>query len=93
MESNEISLHQVKLFNYLRKATGWCTARQAAETTGIAYRTVRAHLYKFSKAGIIDQAELFPGHRYRISKMADKRNKALFQRLIQASEIFGDRHE
>jgi len=87
METIEISEHQVKLFNFLVSCKGWCTAVEAAESTKVAKRTARAHLIKFVRAGIVDQAELWPGHRYRLSGLAEKRNKALIQRLKQASEI------
>lgn len=88
MESNEISEHQVRLYQFLRGNSGWCTAIQAAEASKIASRTARAHLLKFVKAGIVDQIEAFPGHRYQFSPLAEKRNKTLVARLKQAVEVF-----
>ena len=89
MESNEISLHQVRVFQFLSGSNGWCTAIDVAAGSNVAKRTARAHLLKFVKAGVVDQAELFPGHRYRLSPLAEKRNKSLIQRLRQAAEVFG----
>jgi hypothetical protein len=89
MESSEISEHQVRLYKFLRGHSGWCTAIQAGEGSKIAPRTARAHLLKFVKAGIVDQIEAFPGHRYQLSPMAEKRNKTLIARLKQAVEVFG----
>ncbi len=88
MESKEISHHQVRLFNYLSNQTDWCTAAAASEGSQIASRTARMHLLKFVKAGIVDQMTLFPGHRYRLSPLAEKRNKTLIQRLKAAVEVF-----
>lgn len=89
MESNEISLHQVRVFQFLSGRTDWITAADVAAGSKVASRTARAHLSKFVKAGVVDQAEVFPGHRYRLSPLAEKRNKSLIQRLRKAIEIFG----
>jgi hypothetical protein len=40
-------------------------------------------------ANIVDQAEVFPAHRYRLSKKARKRNINYIQRLERAAEVFG----
>ena len=88
METNEVSLHQVKVFQCL-EAGEWLTSKEVAERAGVAGRTARAHLLKLVHLGIVDQAEVFPAHRYRLSEMADKRNKAYVQRLHAAMEVFG----
>jgi len=89
MESAEISVHQVRIFKFLSANKNWYSAREIAEAAKVAKRTARAHLFKFVQAGIVDQAELFPEHRYRLSRLAEKRNKTLIQRLNQASDIYG----
>ena len=88
MESNEISHHQVRLYDYLRANPQWHTGKSISEGAGLNNRTVRAHVLKFVKLGLVDQLELYPGHRYRWSEIAEKRNKAMFQRLEQASQVF-----
>lgn len=44
---------------------------------------------KLVDLGLLDQAEVFPAHRYRLSSKADKRNKSYLQRLERAAEVFG----
>lgn len=88
METSEISLHQVRVYNFVGKHGGWCTAQEIAEGSGVAPRTARAHSLRFVKLGVFDQAEVFPAHRYRLSAMAPKRNKAIVQRLDEARAIF-----
>lgn len=89
-ERSEISLHEVKAYLALKSpGTSWLTAREIAKHAGIAERTARAHALKFVRLGLADQAELHPGHRYRLSDKAGKRNTAYVQRLEAACEIFG----
>lgn len=92
MERNEISRHEIAFFHAAKSADGWRTAKELADTAGIAHRTGRAFALKFVRLGIADQAEVWPAHRYRWSKMADKRNRSYVQRLEQASEVFSDEH-
>lgn len=87
-ETSEVSEHLFRVFAFVTKANRWHTAREIAEHSKTAYRTARAHCYRLVKAGIFDQAEVFPGHRYRISENASKRNKGFMQRLEQAKEFF-----
>lgn len=87
METNEVSLHQAKVFKSV--TSNWVTASDVANKTGVAQRTARHHCKILSDAGIFDQAEVFPAHRYRLSDKAGKRDKAFFNRLTTACEIFG----
>lgn len=89
MESNEISLHQVKVFQAVRSSSQWITSKEVANLSGVADRTARSHLLKLVKLGLIDQAEVFPAHRYRVSDFAGKRNLAYLQRIEKAAEVFG----
>lgn len=88
-ERNEVSTHEVMVYQALRgHPTRWMTNKEiAAGLSGIAGRTVRAHTQKLVEAGLVDQAELFPAHRYRWSEFADKRNPAYTRRLQRAAEI------
>jgi hypothetical protein len=88
MESNEISLHQAKVFRFVKSQQNWVTAKDIAMATEIAGRTARLHCLKLVQLGIFDQVEVFPAHRYQFSKFAGKRNKAYLQRLEQACAIF-----
>lgn len=88
-ERSEVSLHEVKIFRKMKaEPARWFTHKELAKDCGFSERTVRAHTLRFVKLGILDQAELFPAHRYRLSEKATRRNVAYVQRLEQADEIF-----
>lgn len=89
METSEISIHQCRLFHALKTDGGWITSKEAAIKADIAKRTARAHLLRFVQQGLLDQAEVFPAHRYRLAAKADKRNLAMLQRLESACVVFG----
>ena len=88
METNEISPHLYRVFSFVHEAARWVTSKDIAEGANVAQRTARAHALRLVNAGIFDQAEVFPSHRYRISGKADKRNKGFMQRLERAREFF-----
>lgn len=87
-ETNEISEHQWKLYNVLKTHSGWLTAKEVALKAGISGSTSRQHCLRLVRAGILDQLEVFPGHRYRLAENAEKRNKTYVQRLEQAGTVF-----
>ncbi len=89
MERNEISLHQVDVFNFVRDQDHWVTAHEIAAGAKVAERTARLHALNLVRLGVFDQAEVWPGHRYRLSPQATKRNKAYMLRLEKAVEVFG----
>lgn len=65
------------------------TSRDLASEAQIAYRTGRAHALKLVRLGIVDLAEVFPAHRYRLSDVAEKRNLGYFLRLCNVVKVFG----
>lgn len=90
MERNEISIHEVKVYLALKNGQRWMSNQDIAkELSSIAARTVRAHTLKLVNLGILDQAEVFPGHRYRWSEKGVKRNISYVKRLEGAAEVFG----
>jgi predicted ArsR family transcriptional regulator len=91
MERNEVSLHEVKIYCLLRSQPGrWLTNQEiGAALTGVAPRTVRAHTKRLVTLGLVNQAEVFPAHRYQWSEMGAKRNLGYSQRLEQAAAVFG----
>ena len=89
METNEISIHEIKVFNVVSRS-GWIDNKTIAKEAGISGRTARAHTLKLSKLGIFDCAEVFPGHRYRVATKAEKRNAGYLQRIARAKEVFGE---
>jgi hypothetical protein len=90
MERAEISEHQVRVFQFVRESRRWVTSAEIATGACVAPRTARFHAARLVSVGIFDQAEVFPGHRYRLSSQAEKRNKAYLLRLCQAEEIFSE---
>lgn len=91
VERNEISRQEVEVFRVLLlNSKTWMTNKDLAQQCkGVAPRTVRAMTLKFVNLGILDQAEVFPGHMYRIAAKADKRNRGYVDRLRQVAEVFG----
>lgn len=91
MEKNEISEQEVRIFLALwNNRTRWMTNKEIADLAApVSPRTVRAHTLKLVKAQLIDQAEVFPGHRYRLAEKAEKRNRGYLDRLHAAVAIFG----
>lgn len=90
MERNEVSLHQLKVFLAVRKAGKWLTNREISVLADVAERTARQHSLFLVNLGILDQADVFPAHKYKYSELADKRNKAYVGRLCSAIEVFGE---
>lgn len=88
MEKAEISIHQIKIYRCLAESHQWMTNKELAQKTGVSLRNVGYHTKRFVDLGICDQAEVYPGHRYRLSDKADKRNASYMLRLKQADEVF-----
>lgn len=89
MEKNEVSIHLLKVFEFVKKSSGWVTSADIAKGSGVAPRTARSHALLLVQMGIFDQAEVFPAHRYRFSDKAEKRNKSYMIRIQNAKEVFG----
>ena len=89
METGEVSLHRLKVYRFVRDSSGWLTNHDIAAGAGVSARTARLHTKGLVDLGVFDQAEVFPGHRFRLSAQAEKRNKAYMLRLNEAEEVFG----
>jgi DNA-binding transcriptional ArsR family regulator len=91
MKTNEMSLHEIKVYLALKNAAGrWITTSDLTDSiTGVAWRTVRLHTRKLVRLGILEQAELSPAYRYKLSEKASQRNAAYVIRLERAAEMFG----
>lgn len=91
-ERSEISRHEVEVFRVLAQAKpgAWLSnADIHAATDRVAARTVRATTLKLVGLGLVDQAEVFPSHRFRLSSQAAKRNRGYYDRLHRAAEALG----
>ena len=89
MERNEVSIHECRVFLVLKNNAKWMTNKEIATEASVANRTASFKTKKFVDLGICDIAEVYPGHRYRLSQKADKRNTAYMKRLEEAVSIFG----
>lgn len=89
METSEISLHQLRIFECVRNAGGWVGIKDIVIATNSARKTVDNHCRRFVKLGVFDLAEVWPGHRFRVAETAEKRNAAIMERLRKAREVFG----
>lgn len=88
-ERRTISFHEIRVFRVLKAGIEkWFTHKQIAEASKMNERTVRSHTLRLVQLGIADQAEVYPGRRYRLSEKAEKRNGSYFLRLNEADEIF-----
>ena len=72
----------------MKDATTWMTNKQIAELAGVAERTARQHTFNLVKLGVLDLAEVFPAHKYRMSEKASKRNASYVNRLELARSVF-----
>jgi len=90
VDRSEVSLHEVRVALALREWPDvWLTNREISAAARVAERTARMHTLRLVKLGVIDQAKVFPAHRYRWSDQAPKRNADYTRRLQAAIEVFG----
>lgn len=90
-ERAEISEHEVKIYKALSATpVKWMTHVDIEKSSSVNARTVRAHVLRLVRLGLVDVAELFPRHRYRLSEKGVRRNKAYLQRLEIAAEILAE---
>lgn len=90
METNEVSLHQIKVYMAVKDAgENWLTSAEICAKAGVAPRTARAHALKLVNLGIFDQADVFPAHRYRMAETSVNRNKGYLLRIEKAMSVFG----
>ena len=92
MERSEISRHEVEIVRVLSGHQGkWLSNAEIGGQLQIKVspRTIRATTLKLVKIGILDQAEVFPAHRYRLSGFAANRDRGYWDRVNRAAEVFG----
>lgn len=94
MEQNEISIHEVEVWRVMQaNPARWMSNSEIYDQCRPALirpRTVRAKTIKLVTLGLLDQAEVFPAHRYRLSSKARQRNAAYLMRLEKAGEVFSE---
>ncbi len=88
-EKGEISIHEARLYRVFTAApASWLTNREVAEAAKIAERTARLHTLRLVQLGILDLAEVFPAHKFKLAQAADKRNRGYLTRLENVCEVF-----
>lgn len=85
MENTEISLHLLKVYLFAKRTDGWFTNAEVTKAAGISDRTARAHTKTLVDKGVLERAEVFPGHRFRLRLI----NKAFAKKLDEAVGTFG----
>ncbi|MGL5912021.1 MAG: hypothetical protein ACRCZP_18600 [Phycicoccus sp.] len=90
MEKSEVSRHEIAVYQAIaRGGDKWISSAEIASRADVAPRTARAHALKLVQLGVVDQAEVFPGHRYRLSEFAGKRNRGYVDRITRAAQALG----
>lgn len=89
-ERAEISWHEVKIFAALSEKK-WMTVYDVSKKSGIPRKTCQNHMLRFCHLNLVDLAEVFPRHHYRLSKLIAKRNLSYLTRLKHAAEVLGVR--
>lgn len=92
MEKSEISVQECLIFSALSTRT-WKTILGMTKESGVPRRTVNSMMLKFLHLGLIDLAEVFPRHHYKLSKLASKRNLAYLTRIKSATKVFKNSEE
>jgi hypothetical protein len=90
-EENEISVDEVLVYRALcQSGSRWLSHRQLAQQIeGITVRSVRTHCLKLVKCGLVDQPNVFPADRYRLSAAANRCDHPYVRRLEHAAIAFG----
>lgn len=90
MEKPEISRHEVAVYHtFLRAPTEWLTSAELATRAEVAPRTARLHAMRLAQLGLIDEAAVHPGHRYRLATDGHQRNPGYLNRLTTAASALG----
>lgn len=91
METNEISYHEVLIWRAIQaKGERWFTNADISKMTPtISSRTVRIKTKKFAELGLLQQADVFPAHRFKLKPKAD-RSVPYIRRLEDATDAFKD---
>jgi len=89
-ERAEVSWHEVKIFAALSDKK-WMTVYDVSKKSGIPRKTCQNHIKRFCNLNLVDLAEVFPRHYYKLSKMIAKRNLSYLTRLKHAAEVMSIR--
>jgi predicted DNA-binding transcriptional regulator len=87
MALSQITQHALAVYESVNlNNSDWLTAREIAESTGIAARTVRHHCHQLAELGVFTCLTTFGGFRYRI---AEQPPAELVEQLEMAKSVLG----
>ncbi len=87
MATVEVSIELYRVFRLMTaRPKQWFTSAEVAKGARVAPRTASHHLVRMTKLRLLDVAEVFP-RKYKLSPLAKKRNKAMWERLTRATEV------
>jgi len=86
-----ISAHQAKVFATLKAADAeWLTNQEIGlRRKDVQPRTISLHTARLAKLGLLEQVELFPGYKYRVSDKAQQHKPKSLVRLAEAAQLHG----
>ncbi|QNG26102.1 helix-turn-helix domain-containing protein [Synechococcus sp. HK01-R] len=85
----ELSPQECRLFAHLKRCKQWQTARQIADATGVAPRTVQGHTKRLSACGLLERMETHPAPMFRFTAESAQADPAYVARIANACEAFG----
>ena len=89
MDRHGISIQEVRFYQALvASGKSWRTSRELAIKANIAHRTARLFTKRFADLGLVEIADVFPGHRYRLATKAEKTSAAYLTRIQHAESVF-----
>lgn len=87
-DRDEISAHEVRVFEALRKAGAWLMAQEVAKRAKTSPRTTRLHLRTMAQHGLVAIQRVYPGPRYRLVEATDSKGREYKARLTAAAKVF-----
>lgn len=88
ISSHEVAVYRALAYRALTSARSWLSSAELAARAGVVPRTARHHALRLVRLGIVEQAAVFPGHRYRLAEEGVG-DTAYLARLLHAAEVLG----
>lgn len=88
METNEISMHEATVYLvFSSHPDRWFSNKQITEMTNLHPKCVAAHTLRMLRNGVLERAEVYPGHRHKF--LGTKNNPMYHQRVRKAAIVLG----
>jgi predicted DNA-binding transcriptional regulator len=89
MKNDQISLHEIRVYEAAKSSNKWLTAREIAVIADIADRTSRAHAAALVELGVFEVSKVFGGYRYRLKDKFEQLAADYLARLEAAKKVLG----